>query len=297
MKGKLYFKESAGFTLIELLIVLAVLIIVSASLVAVFYTLTTKTDLDTSRDNVVSTLNIARNRTLASEGAAQYGVYFDTSTSPDRYVFFQGSDYGSRDESFDEIHDLLSTVKISSFSFNVLNDQVVFNRLESNTDNDGSVTIQSLTTRETRTIYVYSSGEISTQSESVSGAGRITDSRHVHFDLGWSIGGATTLKFDFINAGPIEQVSMVDYFILDGFDWEGEFLVDSVIQKFRVHTHQLNPTTLLCIHRDRNEGKNTEEVYIYIIQGGTEKEIAHYDDDEYATVYKGNYVWNEMEQQ
>ena len=43
------------------------------------------------------------------------------------------------------------------------------------------------------------------------------------------------------------------------------------------------------------ERKDYEEVYIYIIQSGIEKEIAYYDDDENATVIKGVYVWNEME--
>lgn len=293
-------KSSKGFTLVELLIVLTVLSIVSSSLVVAFYTLTRKTDLDTSRDNIISTLNIAKNKTLASEGADQYGVYFDdsssdTSSDPHKYILFQGSSYA--DASFEEIHDLPATVEISSISFSGVGDEVVFSRLEGNTNNNGSITIKFSITGETRTIYVYSSGGISTQAKSVSGSGRIIDSRHVHFDLGWSMSGATTLKFDFVNAGQIEQVSMADYFTADSFDWEGEFLISDDIQKFRVHTHQLNPATLLCIHRDRNQGENTEEVYIYIIQSGIEKEIAHYDDDQYATVYKGAYVWNQMEQQ
>ena len=103
------------------------------------------------------------------------------------------------------------------------------------------------------------------------------------------------MKFDFINSGQVEQISMIDYFSLEDFDWEGEFLVNGVLQKFKIHTHQLDPTTFLCIHRDRNN--NTEEVYIYIIQSGIEKEIVHYDDDENATAIKGVYVWNEMEKQ
>lgn len=283
-----------GFTFVEVLIVLAVLVIVSALSIVALHTLTKKTDLDTTRDNIISTLNIARNKTLASEEATQYGVYFDDSSDPDRYIFFQGQNYATA--SFEEIHNLPSSIEISSISFNGGGNEVVFRRLEGKTDNYGSITIRFSATSETRIIYVYPSGEISAQPESVSGSGRIFDSRHVHFNLGWSIAGATILKFNFINAGQIEQVSMVDYFTPDGFDWEGEFLVGGDIQKFRVHTYQWDPT-ILCIHRDRNQGKNTQEVYIYIIQGGIEKEIAHYDDDQYATVYKGTYVWNQMEQQ
>lgn len=289
--------KKQGFTLIEVLVVIAVLMIILTLSVASFYTLTRRTDLDTTRDNIVSDLNAAKNKTLASESAAQYGIYFNNSSSPHKYVLFKGPGYILRDTSFDQIHNLPSTVEISSINLNGSTNEIVFNRLEGNTNNYGAIVLHSLSTNETRDIYVYSGGGISTQPESVSGAGRISDSRHVHFDLGWSITGATTLKFDFINAGKIEQVSMADYFIPTGFDWEGEFVVNSVIQKFKLHTLQLDPTTLLCIHRDRNQGENTEEVYIYIIQGGVEKEIAHYDNDQYATIYKGNYVWNQMEKQ
>jgi len=282
-----------GYTLVELLIAIAVLTVILVISAAAFYNLTKKSDLDTSRDNIISTLNTARNKTVASEGSVQYGVYFDVSLSPDRHILFKGPDYANRDVSFeDEIHDLPSSIEISNISFNGGGDEVVFKLLDGSTDNYGSVVIQSSITNETQTIYVYYSGEISNQPESVSESGRIADSRHVHFDLDtWSIQNATTLKFYFPSTFQTEIVDMTDYFVdTTEFDWEGEFIVNEATQKFRVHTHQLNPTTLLCIHRDRNEGKNTEEVYIYIIQDAIEKEIAHYLADADDTVEKGTWV-------
>ena len=280
-----------GYTLVELLIVIAVLTVILIISAATFYNLTKKSDLDISRDNIISTLNVARNKTVASEGPAQYGVYFDATSSPDRYIL--------RNTSFDEIHDLPSSIEISNTSFNGGSDEVVFKLLDGNTDNYGSITIKHLTTNETRTIYIYSSGEISTQPESAPEPGaRITDSRHVHFDLGnWSIAGATTLKFDFINAVQIESVAMDDYFTSTSFDWEGEFSVNNVLQAFRVHTHLLDPTTKLCIHRDRNQGKNNQEVIIYIVDGGIDKDIAHYLADVDDTVEKGSYIYGSMEKQ
>lgn len=273
-----------GYTLIELLIAIAVLTVILVISAATFYNLTKKSDIDISRDNIISTLNTARNKTVASEGSAQYGVYFDITSSPDRYIL--------RSTSFEEIHDLLSTIEISIGG----GSEVVFKRLDGSTDNYGSITIKHLTTNETRTIYIYSSGEISTKPGSTSEAGRITDSRHVHFDLGtWSIQNATTLKFYFSSIFQTEIVDMANYFVdTTEFDWEGEFTVNEATQKFRVHTHQLNPTTLLCIHRDRNKGKNTEEVYIYIIQDTIEKEIAHYLADADDIVYRGSDVSGNM---
>ncbi len=287
-----------GFALIEILIVVAILAIVLILSVIVFYSLTNKADLDTCRDNIISTLNMARSKTLASEQAAQYGIYFDTTEVPHRYIFFKGADYASRETSFDRAYNLPENVLISDIDVSNNDNQVVFKRLEGNTDNQGSITINSELNGQIRKIYIYSSGETSTQLESASGSGRITDSRHVHFDLGWSILGAETLKFEFVNVGQVEQVPMADYFTNDTeFDWQGSFEVNNAIQEFRIHTHQLSPTTILCIHRDRNQEKNTEEVYIYIIQNEVQKEIAHYDDDQQATVYKGWHVENGMEVQ
>jgi len=56
---------------------------------------------------------------------------------------------------------------------------------------------------------------------------------------------------------------------------------------FQIHTHSLDVSnTLLCIHRDRNQGKNNQKVVIYIVDGGIDKEIAHYAGD---TVSNGAY--------
>ena len=225
-----------GYTLIELLIVIAVLAIILVLSVVVFYTLTRKTDLDTSRDNIISTLNSARNKTLASEGADQYGVYFDISTSPDRYIL--------RNTSFEEIHDLPSTIEISIGG----GSEVVFKRLDGSTDNYGSITIKHLTTNETRTIYIYPSGEISY------GDDRIIDSRHVHFDYDRVIGTATEkliLTFDTVVT---EEIIIVDNLKDGQIYWEGEVDVDGGVQKVTIHTHRLNDITLgtqFCIHRDR----------------------------------------------
>ncbi len=290
-------KKKFGFTVIELLIIGSVMLIILALSASVFSTLYRKTDIDVFRDNIISTLKLARNKTLASEQTARYGVYFDTVSDPHRYIFFQGQNYTSRNITFDEIYILPSSLEIAEVNLNGEGKEVVFNRLEGTTFNSGVVAIKSKKSDEIRSIYIYSSGEISSQPEFVSGSGRITDSRHVHFDLGWDISGSTILRFDFINAGIVKEVSMTDYFSLEGFDWEGEFSINDTPQRFRIHTHQLIPTTILCIHRDRNYGSNNEEVYIYIVRDGTMREIAHYDNDEYATVTKGNYVLGQMEKQ
>ena len=283
-----------SFTIIEFLIILGILGMTAVLSVGAFSFLVKKTDLDTSRNNIISTLNLARNKTLSSEQNSRYGVFFDSASTPDRYIFFKGPSYALRDISSDRIYNLPSSVEIASISLNNSSGEVVFNRPDGSTSNYGFLTLHSIATTESRVIYVYFGGETSTASESTPPE-FLTDSRHVHFDLGWSISGATTLRFNFINAGQIKDVDMAQFFSGSKFSWDGQFLINAHTQQFKVHTHALDPNTILCIHRDRNKDKNNEEVYVYIVQDGIQKEIAHYDDDLLATVYKGAYVWNEME--
>jgi len=168
------------------------------------------------------------------------------------------------------------------------------------TDQFGSLSLRlKAEPQKTKTIYIENSGQVRLTPPSIpSDENRIKDSRHVHFDLGWSIQDATTLKFYFPNIPQTETIDMAVYFNAEKteFDWDGTFSVGGADQVFRVHSHSLNVSnTLLCIHRDRNEGKNTEKVIIYIIDGGTEKDIAHYLADATDTVEKGFYVDNPME--
>ena len=269
--------KTKGYTLVELLIAVAVLTVILIISATTFYNLTKKSDLDASRDNIISVLNIARNKALASEGAKQYGVYFDTSTSPDKYILFQGPNYAGRDVSFDEVCDLVSSIEISNISFNGNGDEVVFKRLDGSTDNYGSITIQSLNTSETRTVYIYSSGEISTQPESISEAGRITDSRHIHFDYSRNINTAIeTITLTFTDPTTTVNILMDDYTTSVSFDWEDDVDVGGDIQHIRIHTHRLNDVDLgtqFCIHRDRRY--NNKALTITISGDGSDSLISY----------------------
>lgn len=281
----------------EVLVVTGILVVVFLLSISALSSLYKKTELDTVKDNIIALLKMTKNKTLASEQAAKYGIYFDTTTDPDRYIFFQGLNYTSRNFAFDEMYELPKTVEISSISLEGSDNEVVFDRLDGNTGNYGNIVIRSLKTDSIRTIYIYSSGEVSDQEDIVSGAGLASDSRHTHLDLGWDMSGSTDLKFYFVNAGQTEIVPITDFFSFDEFNWRGQFLVNNIWQRFEIHTHQLIPTTNLCIHRDRNNDENNEEVFIYIVQGGTEKEIIHYDDNQQAIATKGVYVLGQMEKQ
>jgi len=285
-------KNNFGFTIIELLTTIAILVILIAISVSSFLFFQKESDLNSSSEEIINALRRAQNKTLASEGNSQYGVYFDTSVSPRRYTLFKGIDYSSRDSSFDEVHKLSKNIEIYEINLSGEN-EVVFARITGAAFPSGDISLRLETNpTETKTIYIEGSGLIGMTVPSVPGSSWTRDSRHVHFDLGWSIQNATTLKFNFVAAAQIETIDMADYFNAGKteFDWEGTFLVGGVDQVFRIHTHSLDVfSTLFCVHRDRNNDKNTEEVIIFIIDEGIEKDIAHYLADADDTVNEGLY--------
>ncbi|MCK4473732.1 hypothetical protein KAU40_00470 [Candidatus Parcubacteria bacterium] len=291
-----------GFTLIELLIIvgtLMVLIVVADTTISLFEQ---ESDLNNSAEQIINVLRLAQNKTLTSEQDTQWGVYFET----DKYVLFKGSDYNPL-ETDNEIHNLSKIVEISKIALEGLGSKIVFDRVIGSTNQFGEISLELKTdTSKTKSIYIENSGQIGlTEPSTPSNIARIKDSRHIHFDLGWSIQDAITLKFKFLGPEPdqIETIDMADYFDVSKteFDWSNEdtpFVVNGFNQVFRIHTHFLDAfNTILCIHRDRNNNKNNEEVLIYIIDGGIEKDIVHYSADVDDTVEKGFYVFNTMETQ
>ncbi|KPJ73661.1 hypothetical protein AMJ48_00420 [Parcubacteria bacterium DG_74_1] len=289
-----------SFTLVEILIVIAVLAILIAMTFPVFRSFRVESDLNNSVEKIINALRLAQSKTLASEEASQWGVYFSTSTDPHQYTLFRGTSYASRVTSSDEVYALPDSVEV--YDINLVGEpEIVFDRLIGSTSQSGNVSLRLKTDpTKNQTVYIENSGQVGLAIPSVpSDTERIKDSRHVHFNLGWSIQNATTVKFYFPDIPQTEEVSMADYFNIDktAFDWEGTFAVDGVDQTFRVHTHSLDAlNTLLCIHRDRNEEKNDQEVVIYIVDGGIDKDIAHYLADTNDTVTKGFYV-DEMAKQ
>jgi len=283
---------SKGFTLIETLLIIGIIIILISLAVINQKGFQKKSDLDISTQEIISRLRQAQNKALSSDGDSQYGVYFDTTTNPHQYVLFKGEDYANRDPSSDKIYEVAESVEISEINLGT-GQEVIFSRLDGEASPFGGLTIRLIdTTSETKNIYIENSGLITLTSSSISVEGWTKDSRHVHFTLGWSVQNSLSLKFYFPNVPQTETVDMATYFNFSKteFDWNGTFTVAGTKQELRIHTHSLDAfDTLLCVHRDRNQGKNDQEVIIYIVDGGIDKEIAHYLADEQASVNSGVY--------
>jgi prepilin-type N-terminal cleavage/methylation domain-containing protein len=248
-----------GFTLIELVIVVGILGILLVSAFAVIQLFTGQVNLDTTSQQVLSSLQLARNRTLSSTGEMQHGVHFETS----KYVLFEGDTYSAVDPANQEFN--LTQVEIYEINITGGSD-VVFDRIRGTTSNNGNVKIRlTADNSKTETILVNSSGSLSLQ-ESVSPSDtRVVDTRHLHFDLGWSIQGASTLTLDFPDDSHMESIPMAAFFDAGStvFSWEGTVEVDGVDQTIRVHTHSLDASdTTLSIHRDRQKNDKALDISI-----------------------------------
>lgn len=244
--------KQKSFTVVEFLVVfsvLAVLIIISAGAFILFQR---KSDLNYGTEEIINVLRIAQNKTLASEGTSQYGVYFDNITVPSQYTLFKGSDYASREISFDKVYKLSEKVEIYAINLGGGN-EVVFERLTGNSNLSGDLSLRLKTDpTNSQIIYIEASGQISMSSPAVpSDDDRIKDSRHLHFDYSRAIDTATeTLTLDF--GTKTENILITDNMKDGQIYWQGEIDVDGETQELKIHTHRLNnPDTQFCIHRDR----------------------------------------------
>lgn len=243
----------AAFTLVELVIVAAIIAILAAVTTPAFRYFQQKSDLNNSAQDLISALRLAQNKTAASQGQSQWGVYFSTSTSPNQYTLFKGANYASRDTQFDEPRKLAAAVEIYQIDLGGLS-EVVFNKITGAAVSPGSLSVGlKIDFAQNKIIYIDALGQAGfTAPPAISDASRIKDSRHVHFDYNRTISTPSEnliLTFD----GTTQQTLAIASNLKDGqIYWEGEVNVGGDIQKIKITTHKLNnPDTQFSVHRDR----------------------------------------------
>lgn len=243
------FTNKEGFTLIELLVSIAILLIISLLVIFSLTTFGRQVEIEASSQSVISVLSLARNRTLASEGKTTYGVHFDN----DKYVLFSGSTYTAGDPNNDE-YDLQDS-EFYSISLNGGGNEVIFDRIRGTTGEYGSVSLRLISdNNQSRTINISESGQAGLSETLTVADSRVYDSRHLHFDLGWSIQNKNTLTLNFPNDSVTQNINMTGFFNVGKteFDWAGTVNVSGSDQVLRVHTHSLDGfNTILSIERDK----------------------------------------------
>lgn len=285
-------RNSFGTTFIELLVIISVLIILIAMSGQVFVVFQKESTLNNTTEEIISILRLAQNKTLASEEADQYGIYFNTSINPHEYILFKGSDFTSRDISFDKIYSMPKALEIYNINLS-LGNEVVFNRLTGITNQAGDFSLRIKTDpSKTRTIYVEESGQTGLNVPLIPSNSRVEDSRHVHFDYSRSIDTLTeSLNMIFRDNGSSYNYSMV---IADNLNdgqiyWQGTIDAGGEEQELIIHTHRLNnPDAQFCIHRDLGYTRSLE----IGISGDGSGPIIEYSLDGSSTTFTSFYVNN-----
>lgn len=242
----------SGISFIEMIIVVAILVILISITAPVFIFFQRGLEFNNNIEETINVLKIARNKTLASEGASQYGVYFDNTSSPHQYILFKGESFALRDNSFDEINNLSDNTEVYNIDLNGGN-EIVFDRVTGSTSQPGSISLRLKTDiTKTKTIYIEGSGYVKLTAPIIpSDANRVKDSRHIHFDYNNAIDTVSetlTLSFE---GGVNETIIIADNMKDSQIYWEGEVDVSGEVQKIKIHTYNLNnPNTLFCVHRD-----------------------------------------------
>ena len=287
-------EKNLGVTLVELLIVISVLIILAVMTIQAFGLFQKESDLNNSAQELINALRVAQNKTLASEGASQYGVYFNNSTSPCQYAIFKGSSYAQRDASFDEIHKLPKSAEFYGINLGG-GSEVVFDRVIGSTNQSGNLSIRlknDLT--KIRSVYIENSGRVGLTTGPAPSNARIKDSRHVHFDYGRTISTSVEsliLTFTYDASTVIEQIPIADNMKDGQIYWEGEVNVGGQPEKLKIHTHRLNDPVLgtqFCVHRDRRYNHKALKIDISG-DGGISPNLIYYSADG-MTTQKGSSI-------
>jgi len=94
---------SNGFTLVELLIVIGITLILAAAVAPIYGNLQVSSQLNENSSQIIQSLRLARERSVARTNNSQHGVYFeiDALGDKDKYVLYQGSTYDTRDSNYD----------------------------------------------------------------------------------------------------------------------------------------------------------------------------------------------------
>ena len=241
-----------GFVFIELLVVISIIMLLAGMALASFRFFQNKMGLDETADQMVNILRLAQNKTLASEGQTSYGIHF----AADSFTLFTGSSYNPANSSNLQ-YNLTRGLEIFNVSLAGGGQDVVFNRLNGRTNQSGQVSLRMAADQmQVRNIYISSAGQIGLDVQSSPSDTRQKDSRHVHFNYGRAI-DINSEKIILTFSNPPNPPTTQEIILKDNLDtsgeisWEGTVLVGGQNQTIIIRTHQLSPTAIFSIIRDR----------------------------------------------
>lgn len=141
-------KARAGFTVFEIIMVLVIFLILVSVSVPFYSYFQTFSASESAKQEVLETIRLTQAKAIAGENNSNHGVYY----SDTEWTTYQGINYASRVQSYDQVFELPSNLSfVSSEDLN----------FEINTgipSSTNSIDLTNTTTEDTQSIYVNSLG-------------------------------------------------------------------------------------------------------------------------------------------
>lgn len=150
-------KNKFGFTLIEILVSLSLLGILALITIPSYQLFISDKNIEASASNVSWIIRNAQTKSYNGFQNESYGVFFDSSSTPNRFILFKGTTYDPID-SDNEIHELPSIIKFENINLEGKS-EITFNEYKFEPNTTGSVTLQNNRGEES-TIYISKYGSI-----------------------------------------------------------------------------------------------------------------------------------------
>ena len=267
-----------GFSFIELMTVIGIIILVLAISLPVFIEFDRQYKLNSASDLLADNLISAREKTIASSGSSQYGVYLEQ----DKYTLFKGENYAARDTLSDHVVVIPQEVEI----FEISSPEIIFDRISgSSSPSHVSLRLASSPAR-IRSVYIDALGQVSQSPfPASSDDDRVKDSRHAHFNYLRIVDVSEIMTISLNEGSSVIILSISDNIQGGGFSWTGTVLG----QTLSIKTKNGLDNPEFCIIRDGRENDQSLKIYL---SGDATGSLAEYSADGLATSHHSIYVQN-----
>ncbi len=127
---KTYPSKDKGFTTLEILLVVALIAIVAAATVSVYFTAKRKSDLDVTTNVVVQYIRRSQIYSQSGKEDSTWGVYL----SQNDITLYMGDDYLARDQNYDDLYNFPASLTRSGLT------NIVFSKLDGIPSSTGTIT-------------------------------------------------------------------------------------------------------------------------------------------------------------
>lgn len=141
LKAKLFGEK--GISLIEIVVGIALFSIIVGLSVPMYRSVYSKNSLDTSVSQLLHNIRLAQSRSVNGEGGIEHGVHIDSSSVPNRYILFKGSEFNASSDA-NEVFAISNQIKFTDINLEGGGVDIIFNKYSGGTDTYGSLTLLDL---------------------------------------------------------------------------------------------------------------------------------------------------------